>query len=298
VRLRRRAVRFFRTPKGLLILILVVFIAIAGPFEGMRVLLPGLASAVLCAGLLDAAILRAMHRRWEFPSGAVLTALIVAMVLRVQEPPYVTTITAVIAVLSKYVFRSRGANVFNPAALGIVATFYWFHTGQSWWGALPEVAPVAQLALVAGGVFITDRVNRMPLVVAFLGAYYLLFTVAAYVGNPQLVAEVFRTPDVQAVLYFAFIILTDPPTSPVGYFDQVAFGLIAAAVSYAVFEWAGAVYYLLAGVLAGNLWESWRRTSRKNGYGFPQGVGRFLWEVTPLRHAASQASVPVVRRKS
>ena len=37
-------------------------------------------------------------------------------------------------------------------------------------------------------------------------------------------------------------------------------GVIVAAVSYAVFEWIGAAYYLLAGVLVGNVWEAWRRS--------------------------------------
>ena len=85
---------------------------------------------------------------------------------------------------------------------------------------------------------------------AFLGVYYLLFTVTAFAGDPAWVSEVFRTPDLQAVLFFAFFILTDPPTSPVRYRDQLVFAVIVAAVSFAIFEWIGAVYYLLAGVLA------------------------------------------------
>ena len=109
------------------------------------------------------------------------------------------------------------------------------------------------------GFFITDRVNKMPLVLAFLGSYYLLFTVTALLGDPNGVAEVYRTPDLNAVLFFAFFILTDPPTSPVKYRDQLLCGVIVAAVSYAVFEWVGAAYYLLAGVLVGNVWEAWRR---------------------------------------
>ena len=36
-------------------------------------------------------------------------------------------------------------------------------------------------------------------------------------------------------------------------------GVIVAAISYAVYEWVGAAYYLLAGVLVGNVWEAWRR---------------------------------------
>ena len=90
-----------------------------------------------------------------------LAALIVAMVLSAQEPWYVAPVTSAVAILSKYVFRSRAGNVFNPAALALVLTHHLFETGQSWWGALPEVTPLAQLALVVAGVFITDRVNRM-----------------------------------------------------------------------------------------------------------------------------------------
>jgi Na+-translocating ferredoxin:NAD+ oxidoreductase RnfD subunit len=275
--------RFFRTPKGLLILILAALVAIAAPHEGIAIVAPPLLSAVLLAGSIDALILRYRHKHWEFPDGAVLTALLVAMVLSAQGPWYYAPLTAAAGVISKYIFRSRAANVFNPAALGIVATFYIFNTGQSWWGALPEVHPAAQLVLLATGWFIVDRVNKMPLVLAFLGSYFLLFTVAAFVGNPVPVAEIFRTPDLQAALFFAVFILSDPPTSPVKYHDQLIFGVLVAVVSFAVFQWIGAVYYLLAGVLAGNAWEAWRRVHRRSVRGFPHGIPLFLREISPWR---------------
>lgn len=279
--MRRKAKKFFQTPKGLLTLILTVLAVIAAPGQGLRTLMPGLAGAMLAAGLADALILRARKKAWELPSGALLTGLIVAMVLRAQEHWYVTTVTALLAILSKYTFRSRTANVFNPAALAIVASFYLFHTGQSWWGALTEVTPVAQAALVVAGVFITDRVNKMPLVLTFLGTYFLLFTATAFLTDPRWVSEVFRPPDLEAALYFAFIILTDPPTSPAKYPDQIVCGVIVAAVSYGLFEWAGVVYYLLGGVLVGNIWEAWRRVNRRTHQRFPVGVGGFLREISP-----------------
>lgn len=287
----RRKVRgirkFFKTPKGLLTIILLILIGIAAPGEGLRVVTPGLIAAALAAGLLDSFILCVRNNTWEFPSGALLTAFIVTMVLRAQEPWYVITITSVLAILSKYLVRSRSANVFNPAALAIVVTFYVFHTGQSWWGALPEVSPFALVILLGAGVFITDRVNKIPLVLTFLGAYYLLFSATAFLGDPRTVAEIFRAPDLQAVLFFAFIILTDPPTSPAKYPDQLVCGVIVAAVSFAVFEWLGAVYYLLAGVLVGNVWEAWRRVNRRAEHRFPRGIGSFLREITPLRAPAT-----------
>jgi len=251
--------RFFRTPKGLLIIILIILVALAAPKEGIALVAPGLANAVLVAGLLDLLMLRLTRNTWEFPSGALLTGLLIAMILTPQEPWYVTSCTSAIAIASKYIFRTRSANVFNPAALAVVATFYLFDTGQNWWGALPEIPLVALAVLFATGIFIADRVNKIPLVLIFLGAYFVLFTLAAYLSDPAKVSEIFRAPDLQAVLFFAFFILTDPPTSPVKYPDQLVCGVIVALVSFAIFEWVGAAYYLLAGVLVGNIWEAWHR---------------------------------------
>jgi len=250
-----------KTPKGLLTIVLALLLGIGMPREGLRVVAPGLISAVLAAAILDAIILRVRRGRWQFPSGAILTAAIVAMVLSAQTPWYVVTATSALAVGSKYIFRTRGANIFNPAALAIVTLFPVFHAGESWWGALPEVPRILQAALILSGVFIADRVNKLPLVIAFLGGYFLLFTAAAFTGDPARVSEIFRPPDLEAVLYFAFFILTDPPTSPVRYQDQLIFAAIVAVSSFAIYQLTGAVYYLLAGVLGGNLWEAWRRTT-------------------------------------
>lgn len=209
--------RFLRTPKGILTIILTALAMLAAPGQGSVRVLAGVATAILAAALPDALILRRMRHAWEYPSGAVLTGLIVAMVLSAQEPLFVFGCTSVIAILSKYIVRTRAANVFNPAALAVVVSAHLFGSGESWWGALPDMSLVALTVLVATGIFMADRVNKMPFVVSFLGGYFGLFTGAAFVGDPRRVAEIFRAPYVHAVLFFAFFILTDPPTSPVKY---------------------------------------------------------------------------------
>lgn len=251
--------RFLRTPKGLALIIIAGLAVLAAWGEGVTLVAPGLAAAMGAAMVVDAPILRFRSGRWTFPSGALLTGLIVAMILTPQEPWYVFAVTAAVGVVSKYLLRVRTANIFNPAALALVATFYVFHTGQSWWGALPEMTPYALLILLATGLYLTQRVNKIPVVLAFLGSYYLLATITAYIGDPAGVAELYRAPDLHAALYFAFFMVTDPPTSPPKHRDQVVFGVIVAVVSYAVFELIGAVYFLLAGLLAANGWEAWRR---------------------------------------
>jgi Na+-translocating ferredoxin:NAD+ oxidoreductase RnfD subunit len=227
-------------------------LVIAIPIEGIDRTWVVLTSAVAVAALVDAVMLRYRRGAWEYPSGAVLTGAIIAMVLSPHEPWYVAATAAAIGVFSKYAFRFRTANIFNPAALALAVVSYVFGAGESWWGALPDAPPLALGALVATGIFIANRVNKIPLVLAFGLVYFGAFTATALAADPRQVAEVYRTPDIQALLYFAFFILTDPPTSPVRYRAQIICGSIVAIASYAFFVLVGGADFLIVGVLAGN----------------------------------------------
>jgi enediyne biosynthesis protein E5 len=291
-----RVLRFFKTPKGLLTILLALLTLMAAPGEGARAVTLNMGTAVLAAATVDLFILRLRKHAWQFPSGAVLTAMIVTMVVRAQEHWYIPAATAAVAVLSKYALRTRSTNVFNPAAFALVVMFYVLPMGQSWWGALPEVSPLwLRGVLLAGGIYIVQRVNRVPMVLCFLGAYFCLFTATAYLGDPRKVAEIFRSPDLDAVLYFALIILTDPPTSPAKYRGQWIYGIIVAGVGYAAFETFGGAYFLLAGVLAGNVWEAWQRVHRHSPNDFLSNAVVFLRELSPVR---SGCTLPVRNKEN
>jgi Na+-translocating ferredoxin:NAD+ oxidoreductase RnfD subunit len=245
------------------LVVLALLTVVAGARDGWSVI-GTVAAATLPAMAIDAPILRRMKGRWAFPSGALLTGLIVAMILNPHSAWYVVAVTSIVGVLSKYIVRGHTANVFNPAALALVATFYVFNTAQNWWGALPEMPLAVVVVLLATGVFITYKVNKIPAVLAFLGVYYLFATTSAFVGNPARFADLYRAPDLHAALYFAFFMVTDPPTSPPGHRDQIVFGAITAAASFAAFDLIGAAYFLLAGLLVANAWEGLRRRREHN----------------------------------
>lgn len=120
-----------------------------------------------------------------------------------------------------------------------------------------------------------DRVNKMPLAVTYLGAFFGLFALTAFLGNPTGVQEAFRSPDANAALFLALFMLDDPPTSPIRYRNQVVFAILAALASYAIYMTVGAVYYLPAGILVANAWESWRRVwERGNATARPATLAR------------------------
>ena len=255
----RKLQRFVRSPKGLLLIILSAFVVIATPFVGSGQIWTNVVASMFVAALLDVSIVMALYDRWDLPDGAMLTGMIVAMVLRPQEPLLVVLAIVAMAIMAKHLLRTRWSNVFNPAALALVIGALVFNAQESWWGALPDVTVLGLLAIAAAGGFMADRINKLPLVAVFLGAYFGLFTLDSFMGQPMAVSEIFRTPDLQAALFFAFFMLDDPPTCPIRYEDQIVFGVIVAATSFVVFKLLGVDYYLATGLLAGNAWESARR---------------------------------------
>lgn len=155
---------------------------------------------------------------------------------------------------------------------------------------MPDLGIIGAVVLLGAGVFIADRINKLPMILAFFGAYFTMFTVAS-IFRSATVAETFRTPDLQALLFFAFFMLDDPPTSPVRHEDQIVFGMIVAAVTYFIFMQFGGVYFLPAGLLAGNLWESGRRLvlSRIRTRGAAAAGRARSWSVS----SASSSSSPI-----
>jgi enediyne biosynthesis protein E5 len=246
--------RFLRTPKGQILVILAILLGIAAPSAGGTALWPKLLAALLPGCLIDGvwmALTTRAARRLRFPTSALLSGLFIFAILSVEESWLVLAWTSTFAVLSKRILRTDREHIFNPAALALVWAPIAFGSGESWWGALGDISWVWLPVLVVAGLYLTDRLNKFPLVLTFLATYFTFFTVAA-VGNAHAVTEMFREPFLQAALFLAFFMLTDPPTSPNRYLDQVWFGLLA-AVTAGVAQLIGAgQVYLLIGVLVPN----------------------------------------------
>jgi Na+-transporting NADH:ubiquinone oxidoreductase subunit NqrB len=266
--------RLVHTPKGTLLLIFLALLAAAGAGTGWATVLPHVAWTVGGAVLVDLAGARLSGRGWRWPSSALLSGLIVAFVLGVETAGPVAAAVGALASASKYLLAYRRGHVFNPAALALALAIPLFATGQSWWGALADMPAPWSVLLAIGGALIVDRVNKWPMALSFLASYFGLFLVAA-MANPARVAEMFRAPFVQAALFLAFFMLTDPPTSPGRASDQAWMGGLAAAVAgIAQLAGAGQVYLLLA-VLAVNvalMVKRWSQDRQRPGPARPLGI--------------------------
>jgi enediyne biosynthesis protein E5 len=193
--------------------------------------------------------------------------LIVAMILAPGTSLDIVAVAGLVSILGKRLIRVGHSHVFNPAVLGLLWVGWQFGSGQSWWGALSN-APLGWIVvLIASGWFIADRLNKLPTVLAFLGIYIGLWTLASFspTVDGQLAAEMIRAPFIHSAIYLAFFMLTDPPTSPNRYLDQACYGSIA-AIGAVLASLAGAgQLYLLFATLAANVWLVGRRVSVRRG---------------------------------
>src|SRR5919199_2829399 len=166
--------QFLRTPKGGLLLVFMGLFALGATAVGWPLAVPHMLAAVLGASLTELAVSRFDRRPLAWPSSAILSGMIVGFVLGPMTPHAVTAAVGILATLGKHLFATERWHVFNPAALALLVSVPLFGTGQSWWGALPDLGWPFVVVLLAGGAFIVDRINKFPLVLSFLGASFAL----------------------------------------------------------------------------------------------------------------------------
>ncbi|KRF18488.1 RnfABCDGE type electron transport complex subunit D [Paenibacillus sp. Soil787] len=246
-----------KKPKSYVIISLVGILLIAATFSSDIKGLYLASIALVTAVGVDLICFRLGKRKRWLPDGAVITGLIIALILSTATPWYIVAITAIMAILSKHLLVYNKKPVFNPAAFGLLLSILFFQTGQSWWGAFGDLPEWTVAFLLLGGYAVTNRVNKFPQVFAFLSMYFLLLLLMGFmhVGDA---ADAFRPPFINASLFFALFMLTDPPTSPASNKDQVIFGLLSAIAGVVIYSFFGGLMYLFIGLLISNAYHAVR----------------------------------------
>ncbi len=254
----RRARRFLRSPRGYLTLALTVQLGLALCSPELHHRLALTLGAILAAVGTDLLMQRLAGRAPRFPASAMLTGLLVGMIIATREGVALACAAAATGIAGKYILRAARVHLFNPAALGLLAVYALFSAVDSWWGALPSVRG-GGFVVVISGYLVCNRANKLPAALSFLFVYFAAFTGATLVTGTAQFAELFRPPLVNTALFCALFMISDPPTSPTRYGEQLVFGSLIAGFSFVIFLLTRAMYYPLAGLLLGNaLFAAWR----------------------------------------
>lgn len=167
------------------------------------------------------------------PRSPLISALSLCLLLRTNYLA-VAAFAAVVAIAAKFMIRWEGKHLFNPTNLALVvviaAGLGWISPGQ--WG---QVAWFGFLIACLGSLVVT-RAARADVTLAFLAFYIgLLIARAAWLGDPLTIP--LHQIESSALLIFAFLMISDPKTTPDSRTGRIVFAsIVALAALYVQFK--------------------------------------------------------------
>ncbi len=173
--------------------------------------------------------------RWGF--SVLISAMSLCLLLKTNHW-YISGLAAFLTVASKYIFRWNDKHIFNPSAVGIVATILltkdaWLSAGQ--WGS----NAVIFLSVVTLGTIVVTRVQKLDVSLAFLLTFVgLLYWRQVYVlGWPM--DHFMHSVSTGSLLLFTFFMISDPRTSPNHPVARIIWAVLIAIVAFylAAFKW-------------------------------------------------------------
>lgn len=188
-------------------------------FAAVITLLTSLISAVFA----DFIFLKLRKKQFFFPSAAIVTGLIVALLTAPSLPWYEPITTSVLAIACKNFLRISDRYVFNPAALGVFIVSLFFNHTVSWWAvSWQQIFPLSFesifffIILLSPAIISIKRIRRWRIVIAFF-LFPVLF-------NPAILLD-------PTTIFFMLVMLPEPMTSPNRHSMQIPFGISVALIA-------------------------------------------------------------------
>lgn len=157
---------------------------------------------------------------------AYISALILALILTplsgYHDLVYIGWV-AVLAMASKYIVAIRGKHLFNPVAFGAVLVAVAVNQTASWWIANVPMLPF----VLAGGLLLVRKLRRGAMVMSFCVAALLTTLLFSAAGGGDALNTLYATIAASPLLFFGFVILTEPLTMPPTQRKQVLYGALA-----------------------------------------------------------------------
>lgn len=154
---------------------------------------------------------------------AYISALILALIItpmRSNADLWFLGWAGVWAMASKYILAINRKHLFNPAAFAVALTYLTINQSASWWVGNAPMLPF----VLAGGLLMVRKIRRFGMVGAFLLSALAVTIVLSLVGRESPVSALQGTVLYSPLLFFAFIILTEPLTTPPARRMQLIYG--------------------------------------------------------------------------
>lgn len=180
---------------------------------------------LICVSLMANEAFARIFKAQPNSESAYITALILALIITPSMPTDLNGLSfliwaAAIAMASKYILAGRKKHIFNPAAIAVAITALAFSQYASWWigGNLPMLAFV-----LIGGLLVVRKIQKFDLVLTFTAAA-LVSCIAINASSLSIFEIVQKAILHTSLLFFAFVMLTEPLTTPPNRPRRIVYG--------------------------------------------------------------------------
>ena len=207
---------------GLLVAAFIISV-ISGtlPYSGLAIVLSTAFITMVCL-ITNAIFARAFNATPNVES-AYITALILALIITPISGNWMLMFWASVwAMASKYIFALNKKHFFNPVAIAVVITAIAISGSASWWIGTTVMLPL----VIIGGLLVVKKIHRTEMVYAFFVAASAMVAYSALSSGQPLTTAYYRFLTISPIFFFAFVMLTEPLTTPPTRGLQVAYGAI------------------------------------------------------------------------
>lgn len=167
---------------------------------------------------------------------ALILIFIILPAKTVQDLVFIT-IAGVLAMASKYILLINKKHIFNPAAIAVFTTSIFALGYASWWIGNQWSLPV----ILIGGLLIVKKIKRFGIVLGFLIAFFGATLIFSFINQSDILKTIQRIILDSPILFFSFVMLVEPLTSPTVKKMQIIYGLLVGALAGSQFS-IGPVY--------------------------------------------------------
>ncbi len=241
--------------------ITLLLLCAAASSYALRAFPANLLAAVAACLLLDEVIKGLFLKKgFRLSASAAISGIIIGSVAPLNAPIAAVLAASAVAIVSKYLLRLKGRHIFNPAALGLLVSLFLFGLGDVWWAAsgfnlAGFAVPVTLLLIIAN-----YKADKLKASIPFLAVTAILYGVTQFINVPFTPVGLLNF-FASLPFYFAFIMLSEPRTSPNAQKEQVTFGVMVALLFF-ILDSGNVKYAFFIALLAGNIAYSLYRNYR------------------------------------
>jgi Na+-translocating ferredoxin:NAD+ oxidoreductase RnfD subunit len=196
-----------------------------------------------------------------FPFSALITGMGLSILINYAHGYWYAAIPPLFAIGSKYLVTLRGRHFYNPTLVGVVVCLLLMDgmispsPAYQWGGSYAIAAFIVTLALF----FFALRIDRMPLILSFLGFYSVGLLLRAWLTRYHVPMETWLMGALTAPAFylFTFFMITDPQTSPSDRRKQILVGFFIAAIDFLLHLKESLSTFFIAAFICATLMLAW-----------------------------------------